>query len=330
MLFLRTKCLLSHCPNVTWLREEQDEEQIKGPIVKTLRSRCKGPVEDGVAYVDCNPYFNKVGIRCGILWCVKDICGWVCAVFTWLLVLYSQFVVTFVMLMHNPYTTWSWINGVIFHFFAFLAIASHVRTMLSDPGSVPKGNATKENIKMMGLADGQVVFKCPKCSSIKPDRAHHCSVCQRCVRKMDHHCPWVNNCVGESNQKFFVLFTMYICIISCHALYMAVSHFITCVGKDWKICSGFSPPATTVFLIFLIFEALLFGIFTAIMCGTQVSAICSDETGIENLKKEHATWEKKSLWLSFKSVFGHPFSWEWFSPFNTPRFVYAPSYLYSV
>ena len=45
---------------------------------------------------------------------------------------------------------------------------------------------------------------CEKCAIIKPDRAHHCSVCGSCVLKMDHHCPWVANCIGFYNYKFFL------------------------------------------------------------------------------------------------------------------------------
>lgn len=30
---------------------------------------------------------------------------------------------------------------------------------------------------------------CRRCKSFKPDRAHHCSICKRCILKMDHHCP---------------------------------------------------------------------------------------------------------------------------------------------
>ncbi|CAL1532311.1 unnamed protein product [Lymnaea stagnalis] len=286
---------------------------------------------ESVVFLDFSSIFSTFGYTNPALrhvWFVKDICGIVCAVFTWLLILYAEYVVMFVMLIHESSNIYSFIHGLIFNSLAFLAISSHLRAMFTDPGAVPKGNATKEGIESLGLKKGEVVYKCPKCISIKPDRAHHCSVCQRCIRKMDHHCPWVNNCVGENNQKYFVLFTMYICLISVHALYMAVTHFIFCVGKDWKACSGMSPPATTIFLIFLIFEGMLFGIFTGIMFGTQMSAVCTDETGIEQLKKEER--ERRSRWLSIKGVFGHPFSIHWFSPFSTPRFLTSEKIYYSV
>ncbi|XP_044215072.1 palmitoyltransferase ZDHHC3-A isoform X4 [Thunnus albacares] len=167
------------------------------------------------------------------MWFIRDACGIVCAVITWLLVLYAEFVVLFVMLLPSKNLTYSIVNGTLFNTLAFLALASHLRAMCTDPGAVPKGNATKEYIESLQLKPGQVVYKCPKCCSIKPDRAHHCSVCKRCIRKMDHHCPWVNNCVGENNQKYFVLFTMYIALISLHSLVMVVFHFLYCFEDDW-------------------------------------------------------------------------------------------------
>lgn len=50
---------------------------------------------------------------------------------------------------------------------------------------------------------------CANCRGWKPDRAHHCHTCGRCIPKMDHHCPWIGNCVGYHNLKPFFLFCFY-------------------------------------------------------------------------------------------------------------------------
>lgn len=80
--------------------------------------------------------------------------------------------------------------------------------------------------------------------------------------------------------KIFCVFFLqfYIAMISLHSLFLSVNQVIMCVKAEWKQCSKFSPPATVVLILFLVFEALLFAIFTAIMFGTQLQAIWNDET----------------------------------------------------
>lgn len=64
-----------------------------------------------------------------------------------------------------------------------------------------------------------VVYKwCASCKQPKPPRTHHCSVCGKCIMKMDHHCPWVGSCVGFKNHKHFILFMLYVNIGCMYAL----------------------------------------------------------------------------------------------------------------
>uniref|UniRef100_A0A0R3RU98 Palmitoyltransferase n=1 Tax=Elaeophora elaphi TaxID=1147741 RepID=A0A0R3RU98_9BILA len=266
---------------------------------------------------------------CGLPWCVRDTCGLTCAVFTWFLILYGEFcILTVMMASWSKHVIHQTFHAVIFHILVCLAFSSHIKTMFTDPGAVPKGNATEEYIQRLQFTRKSIIYKCSKCSSVKPERAHHCSVCGRCVRRMDHHCPWVNNCVGEGNQKYFVLFTMYIALLSAHAVYWGVWQFVLCVSGDWQNCSLFGPPVTAILLVFLLFEAILFAIFTLIMFSTQLSSICNDQTSIESLKNEQYSAGPDG-WKNLQMIFGGPFSLRWFSPFAAP-YVSKLTFEYSV
>lgn len=68
-------------------------------------------------------------------WFVRDICGIICALMTWLLVLYAQYVVVGVILLPALHTYYGAFHLVLFELLAFLAVFSHVRTMVTDPVS---------------------------------------------------------------------------------------------------------------------------------------------------------------------------------------------------
>ncbi|CAM9554772.1 unnamed protein product [Discosporangium mesarthrocarpum] len=68
---------------------------------------------------------------------------------------------------------------------------------------------------------------CKKCREPKPARAHHCHICDMCILNMDHHCPWMNNCVGYLNYRYFVLFLMYMWLGCLYAVLCTGPRFMS-------------------------------------------------------------------------------------------------------
>jgi len=65
-------------------------------------------------------------------WFVCDPCGIICAVMTYILIVYGELVVLVVLLPPFP-TLGTWICVAIFTTFAVLAVVSHVKSMITDP-----------------------------------------------------------------------------------------------------------------------------------------------------------------------------------------------------
>lgn len=137
------------------------------------------------------------------------------------------------------FSLWGALNVVCFNTVVLLLSMAHMRAVLSDPGTVP---LPQSRVDFSDIHCAESGFKnvdwtvCTRCETFRPPRAHHCRICQRCIRRMDHHCPWINNCVGERNQKYFIQFLVYVGVLSAYAIILIVISWVSdCVGCSQEI-----------------------------------------------------------------------------------------------
>ncbi|XP_018565726.1 palmitoyltransferase ZDHHC15 isoform X2 [Anoplophora glabripennis] len=274
-------------------------------------------------------------------WCFKTV-KWIPVLFIVTIVAWSYYAYVIqlcILTVESP--TKQVIYLIFYHLFFFMFCWSYWQTIFTDIGRVPSKYKIPEadyeayvnhsdsyetqntiletfasHLPITNITISGGVRFCEKCKIIKPDRAHHCSVCGVCVLKMDHHCPWINNCVSFTNYKFFVLFLGYALAYCVYVSLTSLPYFISFWRGDLQGMGRFH-------ILFLFFVAIMFGVSLMSLFGYHCYLVCENRTTLEAFRPPSfrgVGTDKYGFHIgrykNFKQVFGDDPK-TWFLPFST-------------
>jgi len=217
---------------------------------------------------------------------------------------------------------------------SIMLVICYIRSILVHPGSIPdrevSGQKSWDYVPQDGrssASDSRVLDihetkrsgerrHCKWCAKYKPDRCHHCRVCRMCILKMDHHCPWIYNCVGFGNHKYFFLLLVYT-VIATHIM-------IWTMIESVKKSMGAETPFFRMFLLLFgqtlgSFLALLVTVFLSFHIWLMLKSMSTIEFCEKSMKRTgyDASAYDRGFLANAKSVLGDN-PWLWFVPLSPP------------
>lgn len=166
----------------------------------------------------------------------------------------------------------------------------------------------------------------------KPDRWHHCSIWNTWILMMDHHCPWLNNCIGFNNYKYFFN-TIFYCSIS--------SIMVSCTY--WEVWGHLiDDRETNIFVLYLCSVTYFLAfIFTIVLFGFtlfHIRLMLTNYTTLEYWEKRRgseSTWSTSPYYSSkWKYNISLKLGFDWFLfwliPFIPPTLPRGKGYFFKV